>query len=303
MQFLQTGILLLVTAIFASGLFIALFVRKTQTMTFRAKLRMGNFVKIVHEGWCIVVPILNSLSEPFSLQSVQYPITVSTTTKDKVAVSLLLNVAIRVQRGKEEQAMFNLADPVPQIESHVGKVALALVPTMDLDTLYGDSSKIIDAIGKEIAVFLNDNGYDILSVNLNGITLPESVQKSRDGVYENTQRQIAANAAGETAAVLVLATAEAEKEEKQLDGEGIGEERMAIADASVVTITELSAALELEGAPAAEQKLLHLEITKLLNRQLELATLVKIGTSAGTVLMFPHNLGVTDEKVLAPAAA
>jgi len=299
MQFLQSSILLLVTALFASGLFIAIFVRKTQTMTFRAKMRMGNFVKIVHEGWCVIVPILHSLSEPFSLQSVQYAITVTTTTKDKVAVSLLLNVAIRVQRGKEEQAMFNLADPVPQIESHVGKVALALVPTMDLDTLYGDSGKVIAAIATDISKFLNDNGYDILSVNLNGITLPDSVQKSRDAVYVNTQLQIAAKAAGETAAVLVLAAAEADKIERQLDGEGVGEERMAIADASVVTINELSMALELEDAPEEEKKELHDEITKLLNRQLELATLVKVGTSTGTVLMFQHNLGVTDKEILA----
>ncbi|MDR3613744.1 MAG: SPFH domain-containing protein [Candidatus Obscuribacterales bacterium] len=299
MQLFQTAILLLGTVLVAATLFIAIFVRKTQTMTFRAKMRMGNFVKIVHEGWCIVVPILHSLSEPFSLQSVQYAITVTTTTKDKVAVSLLLNVAIRVQRGKEEQAMFNLADPVPQIESHVGKVALALVPTMDLDTLYGDSGKVIAAIATDISKFLNDNGYDILSVNLNGITLPDSVQKSRDAVYVNTQLQIAAKAAGETAAVLVLAAAEADKIERQLDGEGVGEERMAIADASVVTINELSEALELEDAPEEEKKELHDEITKLLNRQLELATLVKVGTSTGTVLVFQHNLGVTDKGVLA----
>ena len=290
-------------AIIAFFLFVGLFVRRTQTMTFRAKMRMGNFVKIVHEGWCIVVPILHSLSEPFSLRSVQYPITVATTTKDKVAVSILLNVAIRVKEGKEEQAMFNLADPVPQIESHIGKLAFALVPTMDLDTLYTDSSSIIAAVSKELAVFLNENGYDVLSVNLNGITLPSSIQDARDAVYVNAQNEIAATAAGQTDAIMVIAKAEAEKDQKQLDGEGVGDERMAIANASVTAINELGVALDLDGASEEEKKVLHLEITKLLNRQLERDTLVKVGTSTGTILVFPHNLGVTDDKVISSAPA
>jgi regulator of protease activity HflC (stomatin/prohibitin superfamily) len=297
----QTVVYLLVAAIFAGTLFCALFVRNTQTMTYRAKTRMGNFVKIVHEGWSIIIPGYHSLSEPVSLRSVQYPINVSTTTKDKVAVSILLNVALRVQRGKEEQAMFNLADPVPQIESHVGKIAFALVPTMDLDTLYGDSRRIIDAVSTELATFLNSNGYDILSVNLNGITLPPSTQSARDDVYVQAQKEIAATAAGQTDAIMVIAQAEAEKDEKRLDGEGVGAEREAIANASVTAINELGAALELDGATEEEKKMLHLEITKLLNRQLERDTLVKVGTSTGTILMFPHNLGVTDDKVLATA--
>ena len=299
----MTPLILEVASILIVGsvLFYWIFIQTTETMHYRAKMRLGQFVKIVHEGPCIRIPILHSLSEPKSLQTEQHTIKVSTTTKDKVAVDLLLNIAIRVQRGKEEQAMFNLVDPVPQIESHVGKVAFARVPSMNLDDLYLDTGDIVAAVLAELKKFLNENGYDILSVNLNGIVLPKSVQDSRDAVYENTQRQIAAKAAGETAAIGVLAKAEAQKEEKKLDGEGIGDERTAIADAAVVAINELGAALELDGAPDEEKAKLRLEITKLLNRQLERDTLVAVGTSTGTVLMFPHNLGVTDEALVGAA--
>jgi regulator of protease activity HflC (stomatin/prohibitin superfamily) len=277
------------------GVLYAIFIRRTDTMHYRAKLRMGVFVKIVHEGWCFIIPMWHSLSPMKTLQSELHTIKVSTTTKDKVAVVLVLNVATRVQPGKEREAMFNLVDPVPQIESHVGKVAFGLVPSMDLDELYGDTSSLIGAVSEDLAIFLNENGYDIDSVNLNGIGLQKSTQESRDAVYKNQQLQVAAKAAGETRAIGVVAQAEAEKEEQELDGQGVGEERAAIADAAVKSMHELAEALQLGDASDEEKETLRLEITKLLNRQLERDTLVKVGMSDGVTIVFPHNLGVTDE--------
>lgn len=231
----------------------------------------------------------------------------STNGKKFHRVTLELTIMTQVKPGKEEAAMFNLVDPVAQIESHVGKVVFAKVPSMDLDTLYQDTTGIIQAVKTDLEAFLKENGYDILGVNLNNIVLPKAVQDARDAVYEQTQRQLAATAAGETLRITEVAKATAEKQAKKLQGEGVGDERIAIADAYAISINKLGEALGWDKASETERAQLRFEILALLQKQLEMDTLLKVGTSAGTVLMVPHNLGVTGEiasgQILSSAVA
>ena len=278
-------------------------IRITPPRHFRAKLRQGRFIKIVQAGPCLKLPYFETLTAVTSLASQQHVIKVNTTTQDKVAVTLELTVAIRVKPGKEREALFNLADPLKQIESHVGKVALAKAPKMPLETLYGDTTSIVQAVSEDLSVFLEDNGYEILSVNLNNITLPPSVQAARDAVYEQTQKKLAAEAQGAALSIQIIAKATAAKKEKKFQGEGAGLQRIAIARAYATSITSLSKALGMDKASGKDKSILRFEILSMLNKQLDMDTLLKIGIAATKVLMVPAQRSVAGDVAAAQMLA
>ncbi|MDR3613743.1 MAG: SPFH domain-containing protein [Candidatus Obscuribacterales bacterium] len=264
-------------------------IRITPPKHFRAKLRQGRFIKIVGSGPCLKLPIFETLTAPWSLQSQQHVIKVNTTTKDKVPVVLELTIAIRVKTGREREAMFNLREPLKQIESHVGKVAFAKAPRMDLEEVFTDTTGIVLAVREELEHFLEDNGYDILSVNLNNIILPTTVKDARDAVYEQTQKKLTAEAQGETNKIQTVARATANKQKMKLGGEGVGLQRIAIGRAYANSIKSLGTALGLGKATAEEKRSLRREILVILNKQLDMDTLLKIGVAATKVLMVPQN--------------
>jgi regulator of protease activity HflC (stomatin/prohibitin superfamily) len=274
-------------------------IRKTPPWHFRAKLRNGRFIKIVGQGACLKLPYFETLTEPFSLKSQQHVIKVATTTSDKVPVVLQLTIAIQVKAGREREAMFNLDQPLKQIESHVGKVAFAKAPRMALEELFTDTTGIVEAVKEELEHFLEANGYDILSVNLNDITLPNEVKDARDAVYEQTQKKLTAEKQGAALKIRIVAKATAAKQEKLLAGEGVGLQRIAIARAYANSIRSLSNALGMGKATPEEKSTLRLEILSILNKQLDMDTLLKIGIAAKKVLMVPQRQTVAGEVAAA----
>jgi regulator of protease activity HflC (stomatin/prohibitin superfamily) len=277
-------------------------IRTTPPMHFRAKLRQGKFVKIVNAP-CLVIPLFETVTPPKTLQSELHTIKVQTPTKDKVAVVLELQVAVRVLPGKEREALYNLANPLAQIESHVGKVAFAKAPKLDLEDLYKDKTAIVQAVTQDLKGFLEKNGYEILSVNLNDITLPPAVKEARDQVYEQTQAKFTATAKGETLRIQIVEKAKARKTKRRLNGEGVGLERIAIARAYATSIRSLGESLGMGAATAEKKKGLRMEILSILNKQLDMDTLLNIGLKAKRVLMIPQHQSVAGEFATAQMIA
>ena len=270
-------------------------IRITPPKHVRAKLFMGRFVKIVGSGPCLKLPYFETLTDPFSLQSEQHVIKVNTTTSDKVPVQMELTIAIRVKSGREREAMFALDKPLAQIESHVGKVAFATAPKMPLEALFTQTTGIVQAVREELEHFLDSNGYDILSVNLNNITLPPEVKQARDAVYEQEQKRQTAEKKGAALKIRIVAEAKAAKREKGLAGEGVGLQRIAIARAYANSIKSLSEALGVGKASPEERSALRFEILSILNKQLDMDTLLKIGVASKTVIMVPQKLSPAGE--------
>jgi regulator of protease activity HflC (stomatin/prohibitin superfamily) len=277
-------------------------IRTTPPMHFRAKLRQGKFVKIVNAP-CLVIPFFETVTAPKTMQSEQHTIKVETTTRDKVAVVLELTVAVRVLPGKEREALYNLANPLQQIESHVGKVAFARAPKMDLEDLYKDKTAIVQAVTQDLKGFLEKNGYEILSVNLNDITLPPAVKDARDKVYEQTQAKASATAQGETMRIQIVENAKARRTKRRLNGEGVGLERIAIARAYATSIRSLGESLGMGSATPEKKKGLRMEILSILNKQLDMDTLLNIGLKAKKVLMIPQHQSIAGEFATAQMIA
>jgi regulator of protease activity HflC (stomatin/prohibitin superfamily) len=278
-------------------------IRITPPKHFRAKLRQGRFIKIVGSGPCLKLPFFETLTAPWSLQSQQHVIKVATTTGDKVPVTLELTIAIQVKAGREREAMFNLREPLKQIESHVGKVAFAKAPKMALQELFTDTTGIVIAVKEELEHFLEANGYTILSVNLNNIILPPSVKDARDAVYEQGQKLLQAEAQGAATKIQIVARATAAKKQKKLAGEGVGLQRIAIGRAYANSIRSLGAALGLAKATPEERSALRFEILGILNKQLDMDTLLKIGVAATKVLMVPQHQTIAGEVAAAQMLA
>jgi len=191
----------------------------------------GKFQRVVTSGLSVKLPWIAYVGQEVSLQMQEIRVEVSTITNDKVTVEIEVAVQFYIKDDKTQiqKAMYELSNPTQQIESYVYNEVRSVVPTMKLDDVFEEKSKIEDAVKNGLMDRIENYGYTTQNALVVNIVPDEDVQKSMNRINAAQRNAIAAEKEGDAAKTLIIKKAEAEAASKKLQGEGIADQRRAIA--------------------------------------------------------------------------
>ncbi len=164
------------------------------------KFSFGKFTKIVHPGWRLVLPIIQSMTKiDIRVRALEVPYQ-DTITKDNV--SCKINAVIYyhiVDAGKaviEVENVWNAASQLAQTTMR------NVCGELTLDELLSERDQASTRIKELIAVHTAAWGIEVQGVELKDISLPEDMQRTiaKQAEAERERRAVIINSEGEIAA-------------------------------------------------------------------------------------------------------
>ncbi len=208
---------------------------------------------------------------------------VETKTSDDVTVVIGVCVQYEVIYDKANIAFYKLNDPRGQMTSYVFDVTRACVPTMELDAVFAEKSKISTEIQSELATPMANYGYRIVKSLITNIDPDPDVKASMNEKNAAKRRRLAAEEIGEGEKIIKVKAAEAESASKILQGEGIAGQRKAIVDGLKDSVAAFK-----NGVPGSSAK----DVMQLVLMTQYFDTLKDIGaTSKSNAVFVPHSPG------------
>jgi regulator of protease activity HflC (stomatin/prohibitin superfamily) len=169
---------------------------------------------------CATTPQLRSITESI--------VTCETKTKDNVFVRIGCAIQQQPQKDRVKECVYRLRNPQQQIESYVGDVVRAQVPSMKLDEVFEHKDAIAHAVGDKITHSMADFGWRILQSLVINVDPDQSVKTAMNTLQAAEKQRIASETTAEAQKFVRIKQAEAEAQSKALQGEGISMQRAAI---------------------------------------------------------------------------
>jgi|688.fasta_scaffold68345_2 regulator of protease activity HflC (stomatin/prohibitin superfamily) len=201
-----------------------------EQQTRRIVTRFGKFVKVSSPGLNFKLPLIESVSEPINLQTVQLELSELTYTDKGTSVNITANVQYRVDENNEsvKLAHYKLAQPGGQIKSHLSSSIRGKVPTMTLESVQKNQLEIANHVKSDLMETMSRYGYIIEDVLITRADPDASVVKANNDKYASEQATVTAKNTAAANYTQVVEAAKATAEAMRINGEGIANEGIAI---------------------------------------------------------------------------
>ena len=240
--------------------------------------RLGKFNRAALAGLNIKIPFIENKSDAIDLRVQQLDVEAETKTGDNVFVKIKVSVQYFILPEKVFEAHYKLENPQKQISSYVFDVIRAKVPKLKLDEVFEKKEDIALAVKQELAIVMDDFGYNILQTLVTDIDPDAKVKASMNEINAAQRNRVASIEKGESEKILVVKNAEAQAESKRLQGVGIAQERLAIVEGLEKSIADLKTA-GIKGD----------EVMQILMLTQYFDTLQNIGKDGAKVILLPHS--------------
>lgn len=240
MDFLfATGLLTYVIIIFVVLLllFNSVFTVKTQQAAIIE--RFSKFSRVARAGLNFKIPFIERVASRMSLQVRELKFPVETKTEDNVTVTITVRVQFAVIESDVQTAYYKLSAPAAQISSYVNDAILAEVPKLTLDNAFAKKDDVASAVAASLQDVMKSYGYNIVRTLITDITMPAAVSESMNKINAAQRERQAAQDLANADKTKLVTQAQAEAEAKKLQGQGIADQRQAIADGFVRSMSSL----------------------------------------------------------------
>jgi len=191
--------------------------------------RLGKFHSIKNAGFHWKIPLLDKIVGRVSLKIEQLDVEIETKTQDDVFVQMQVSVQFQILPNSVYQAFYELSQPAAQIRSYVFDTVLAEVPTMKLDAVFVNKTKIAEAVRINLSEEMEKYGFKIIKTLVTDVNPDQHVKDAMNKINEAERLKLAAQYKADAEKIQIVAKAEAEAESKKLQGIGIADQRKAIA--------------------------------------------------------------------------
>jgi regulator of protease activity HflC (stomatin/prohibitin superfamily) len=243
--------------------------------------RFGKFHKTALPGANWKIPLVDRISGRITHRIRELEIDVESKTKDDVFVDLKIAVQFFVREDDEAvlAAHYKLMNPGQQISSFVFDTVRAIVPEMNVDTVFSEKEKIAHAVKERLLDTMQQFGYTIMQSLVNDIQPDAKVKAAMNQVNASARMKEAAKNEAEAKKIRTIADAEAEARAKELQGVGIARQRLAIANGLKESVRACS-----EAGISSE------EATKMVLLTQHYDTVTAVGAhSKSTIMMLPYS--------------
>lgn len=132
------------------------------------------------------------MSQPYSLAEMMITSQNRCRSKDEAFFDLEVTAVIKRDHRKVVEAIFNMENPLRQIQLSVSQAVKCIIPQLELSEVYDDRTKV----RKEVMDTLNDiyrkHGYECLEVIVEDPQLERSMEEASNQRIENKRRAEAA---------------------------------------------------------------------------------------------------------------
>jgi len=269
------------------GVLIALFVFKAVIMVTEQTAyvieRFGKFSKIAHSGLGFIIPFVDRKAAVMNLRVQQLDVTIETKTKDDVFVNLQVSVQYSVGRSMVKEAYYSMDNAKNQIASYVFDDVRAEVPKLELDDVFAKKDDIAIAVQQNIAISMDQYGYNIIKALITDIDPDHKVKESMNRINAAKREREAALEEAEAKKIRIVKEAEAEAESKRLSGEGIAKQRLEIVRGFKESVEDFKKSLD---------TVTHEEIMQFVLMTQYFDTIKDIGAnSKNSSILMPHSPG------------
>ncbi len=243
---------------------------------------LGKFDRVIGAGFHFIKP-WESLVGRASLKVQELQVAVETKTLDDVFVKLLLAIQYQVIPDRVQEAFYELANPIQQIESYVFDEVRSSVPEMSLDEVFRNKDKIAAAVKANLSETMQQYGYGIVGSLVNDIEPDARVKEAMNEINAAQRLRKAAEEKGEAEKILMVKKAQGEAEANRLHGEGIASQRRAIVDGLRDSVEDFQ-----EGVSGTSTQ----DVLQLILMTQYFDTLKEVGeNSHSNTILIPHSPG------------
>ncbi|OQA53318.1 MAG: FtsH protease regulator HflK [candidate division WS2 bacterium ADurb.Bin280] len=171
------------------------------------KFRIGKFESIKSPGWCLVLPIFESMTKvDIRVKAVDVP-NQEAITKDNISVGI--NAVIYYKVDDVSKAVLEVENFFYAISQLAQTTMRNIVGSVDLDTLLSERDKVSEQIRKIVDQLTDPWGIKVQNVDLKDVSLPEDMKRviARQAEAEREKRAVITKAEGEVIASSNLAKA------------------------------------------------------------------------------------------------
>jgi regulator of protease activity HflC (stomatin/prohibitin superfamily) len=190
---------------------------------------LGRFTRTLHPGFNWIFWPFSQVAGTVSLMVNSIESSVEIKTKDNMFVTLPINLMYQVKEEKASNAFYKLHNPSAQINAWVLNVIRSTAAQMDFEELFEDRTKITKEVEQDLAVRLEEYGYQIISTLIDQPSVPENIQATFNGVIAATREQEAAVQQAKANKIKIEAVAAAEAEAQRLRAQGVADSRLILA--------------------------------------------------------------------------
>lgn len=201
-----------------------------EQQTKRIVTRFGKFVRVASPGLNLKLPLIESVSDPINLKTVQLELSELTYTDKGTSVNITATVPYRIDENDAsvQLAYYKLAQPEGQIKSHLSSAIRGKVPTMTLEAVQKNQLEIADHVKNNLMDTMSRYGYIIEDVLITRVDPDASVVKANNDKYASEQEAVTARNNAAANYTRVVEAAKAAAEAMKINGEGIANEGIAI---------------------------------------------------------------------------
>ena len=223
----------------------------------------GKFTRLAKPGLRVYFPGAQKLTV-ISNQTQAHPSKLYVRTKDGVFPSMDLSILTRIAEEDTKTALFDRIDPIGDMITYVDNSVRSCASNMTLDELFESHAHISKAVLEKVGPIMKLSGFTMLSVEVRGITPPESVTAAMNEMNASERRKLVAKNDGEAFKIQKIQEAEADSARKELDGQGYAKMRHAMMDGYIVSAAEMSRRLNISEAEALKtiHSLMHLDVVR-----------------------------------------
>lgn len=206
---------------------------------------LGKFSKVVHPGFNMLTPCLESQVGTVSTRVQQLDVTCETKTLDNVFVQMVVSVQYTPMDTDQAKydAYYKLTDPEQQMRAYVFDCVRSSVPKIILDNVFELKDTIAQEIKASLMDSMNSFGYEIIETLVTDIQPDYQVKCAMNEINANQRLRLAAQEKAEAQKILQVKAAEADAESKYLAGLGISRQRQAIVNGLRDSVNDFSSAV------------------------------------------------------------
>lgn len=205
--------------------------------------RWGEYEKMTEPGFsCVPWPMVCLADKVVSTRVKVLTATVTTKTKDDVFVQLLVSVQYFVPQKGAYNAVYMFDDPEDSLGHYVTNYVRAVVPTMELDEVFTDLSKIKSTVKENLASVMELFGYELVDTLVIDLEPARKVKFCMNEVQVQQRMRVAAFDHAEAKKITTVTAAEADVINQKLSGEGMARMRQAIVGGLRESVDQFDAA-------------------------------------------------------------
>lgn len=190
---------------------------------------LGKYTRMLEPGFNWIFWPFSRVAGTISLMVNSIESSVEIKTRDNMFVTLPINLMYQVKEEKAANAFYKLQNPEAQINAWVLNVIRSTAAQMAFEELFEDRTKITKEVEQDLALRLEEYGYQIISALIDQPSVPDNIQATFNGVIAATREQEAAVQQAKANQIKIEAVATAEAEAQRLRARGVADARLILA--------------------------------------------------------------------------